>query len=107
MNPAEELRLAAARLRDDHNCNGFNLDCRSRELLALIAALLRTREPIALLLENAATEVEQDADKAGRASVEAALAIARAVLAPPRAGHVQAGEVIDRLALPAILRPRV
>lgn len=102
MTPAEQLRLAAARLRDDRNCDGHNVDCRSRELLAMIAALLRTREPLAALLEGAAEEIEQDADAIGTAPVEAALTAARAVLAPPRPGHVQGGHITDRLGFPAI-----
>ncbi|HEY6116453.1 MAG TPA: hypothetical protein VI172_10880 [Candidatus Dormibacteraeota bacterium] len=53
--PTEELRAAAARLRDNRNCEGFLVDCNSRELLEMIRVLLRTREPLIRWLEDAAT----------------------------------------------------
>lgn len=53
--PTEELRAAAARLRDNKNCDGFGVNCASRELLAMIRVLLRAREPLIGWLEDAAT----------------------------------------------------
>lgn len=52
-----ELRTAAARLRDDRNCDGFRVDCDSRELLEMIRILLRAREPLARWLEEHAQYV--------------------------------------------------
>jgi len=53
--PTEELRAAAVRLRDNRNCEGFLVDCNSRELLEMIRVLLRAREPLIGWLEDAAT----------------------------------------------------
>lgn len=50
----EELRAAAARLRDDRNLIG-GVDCDSRELLEMIRTLLAARDPLVLWLEDAAT----------------------------------------------------
>ncbi|MCQ9178571.1 hypothetical protein KMT30_05910 [Streptomyces sp. IBSBF 2953] len=50
----DELRAAAARLRDDRNVNGHRVDCDSRELLEMIRVLLAAREPLIRWLETAA-----------------------------------------------------
>ena len=47
-----ELRTAAARLRDDRNIDGHRVDCDSRELLEMIRLLLRVREPLARWLDQ-------------------------------------------------------
>jgi hypothetical protein len=109
MTPAEECRAAAARLRDDRNCDGHNVDSPSRELLAMIAALLRAREPLAQLLDGAAEEMEADADAINAAPCDNALTLARAVLADARPGHVQGAVITDRLlgtTTPATVAPR-
>lgn len=82
MTPAEELRTAAASLRDVRNCANYDLDCDSLELLALIAKLLKAREPLASLLDEAAKALDShDADDLDHdlAGTESFLAIARAI----------------------------
>lgn len=54
MTPTEELRAAAARLRDDRNVTTGSVDSDSRELLEMIRLLLGAREPLIRLLEDAA-----------------------------------------------------
>ncbi|MFJ2477081.1 hypothetical protein ACIOWI_29600 [Streptomyces sp. NPDC087659] len=87
-----ELRTAAARLRDTRNCDGFNVDSDSRELLDMIRVLLRTRESLAQLLEFHA---QQYADR-GMYDVTV-LDIARAINAAAAPGYVLGGVILDRL----------
>lgn len=120
MTPADELRAAAATLRNDRNCNNQRLDSNSRELLTMTAALLRAREPLAAVLERAATAYDAAVtaarrvwpdDPAKQASFPAddkghqlALAVARAVNAARRPGHAQGGPIADRLDPQTLLR---
>ncbi|MEV4033432.1 hypothetical protein [Streptomyces umbrinus] len=53
----DELRAAAARLRDNRNQSGYRVDCDSRELLDTIRILLRLREPLAQWLDQQAQYV--------------------------------------------------
>ncbi|MHC3474656.1 hypothetical protein ACYF6T_39005 [Streptomyces sp. 7R007] len=95
MTPIEELRAAAARLRDDRNCDGFRVDCNSRELLEMIRVLLRAREPLAAWLEHETTRYDPAATiQVTDRSHEIALAVARAINAavdpgPGRDGHIE------------------
>lgn len=54
----EELRAAAARLRDTKHHGVIEGDCTNLEIIRLITNLLRARQPLADLLEEAADEVE-------------------------------------------------
>jgi hypothetical protein len=102
--PIEQLRAAAARLRDNRNCDGFLVDCNSRELLDMIRVLLRAREPLAEFLETEA-DVAQDirrqspdlTDDQVAAYVQGPLDIARAVNAASEPGPEQDGHIEDRL----------
>lgn len=87
-----ELRTAAARLRDDRNLNGHSVDCQSRKLLEMIRLLLRTREPLAALLEAQAEYVAAS----GMYDV-LAVDIARAVNAATEPHPGQDGHIADRL----------
>lgn len=102
--PTDELRTAAARLRDDRNCDGFRVDCNSRELLDMIRVLLRAREPLAEFLENEASVAEdirrQSPDLTEdqlAAVVHGAVSIARTVNAAAQPGPVRGGAILDRL----------
>lgn len=93
--PADELRTAAARLRDDRNCNGYNVDSNSRELLDMIRVLLRAREPLAKLLDEVADSVEQDGGIIQDSTSDEALTLARAINASATPGPVLGGQIID------------
>lgn len=54
--PASELRAAAERLRDTGHYGGIAGDCSNPELLSLVAALLRARDPLASWLEDHARD---------------------------------------------------
>lgn len=95
MTPADELRTAAARLNDTHNCDGYSVDSDSRELLDMIRVLLRTREPIAKLLTEVAESVEQDGGIIQNATDDGALTVARAVNATATPGPILGGQIID------------
>jgi hypothetical protein len=96
--PIDELRAAAARLRDDRNCNNFRVDCNSRELLDMIRVLLRAREPLAAWLEHEITRYDPAADiQVADHSHEIALAVARAINAAAEPGPVRGGAILDRL----------
>lgn len=104
MTPVEELRAAAARLRDDRNCNNHRVDCNSRELLEMIRVLLRAREPLAKWLDDAATIHLPDNEcgycEPGRNPLRIpcpALAAARAINAVTEPGPGRDGHVADRL----------
>lgn len=102
MNPAvkaiEELRAAAARLRDEQNCDGFTVDCNSRELLDMIRVLLRAREPLAAWLEHEATRYDPEATvQVTDRSHEIAIAVARAINATAEPGPMRGGPILDRL----------
>jgi hypothetical protein len=57
---ADELRAAAARLRDAEHHGGITGDCDNPELLSLIVALLEAREPLASWLDLAAGRYDED-----------------------------------------------
>lgn len=102
--PVEELRAAAARLRDNRNCEGFSVDCGSRELLEMIRILLAAREPFIRWLEDAATLHLPDSECGycdGRRNLLRlpcpALAVARAINATGEPGPGQSGHIEDRL----------
>lgn len=100
--PTEELRAAAARLRDDRNLKG-GVDCNSRELLEMIRALLAAREPLAAWLEDAATIHVPDSE-CGYCNRERnlfrvpcpALAVARAINNAGDLGPGREGRITDR-----------
>ncbi|MFJ8348940.1 hypothetical protein ACIQ9J_21780 [Streptomyces sp. NPDC094153] len=88
----QELRTAAARLRDDRNLDGYRVDSGSRELLEMIRILLRLREPIARWLEEQAQYV------AARGMYDVlALDVARAINNAGEPGRGQDGHIEDRL----------
>jgi hypothetical protein len=103
--PVEELRTAAKRLRDTRNCDGFNVDSNSRELLDMIRVLLRAREPLAKWLEDAAT-IHLPDNECGYCDPQhnrlglpcPALAVARAVNAAATPGPVLGGKIVDHAA---------
>jgi hypothetical protein len=95
-NPVTELRQAATRLRDDHNCTGYNVDCDSRELLDMIRVLLRAREPLAKLLDEVADSCEQDGGIVEDSTTDDAVTLARAINATPVPGHALGGPILDR-----------
>src|SRR3546814_2021503 len=95
--PIDELRTAAARLRDDRNCDGFRVDCNSRELLDMIRVLLRAREPLAELLETAIPYLDGHNGVAYPTHVVYALTVARAINAAAEPGPVRGGTIRDRL----------
>ena len=100
----EELRAAAKRLRDTRNCDGYTVDSDSRELLDMIRVLLRTREPMAKWLEDAAT-LHLPVNECGycdkrRNSLDLpcpAIAVARAINAAAIPGPVLGGKIVDRV----------
>ncbi|MFI5973570.1 hypothetical protein [Streptomyces sp. NPDC051452] len=103
-NPAEELRAAAARLRDDRNCDGFLVDCNSRELLEMIRVLLGAREPLIRWLEDAAVIHLPDSECGYCDSRRnlfnlpcPALAVARAISGLTDPGRGRSGHIEDRL----------
>ncbi|MEU3899776.1 hypothetical protein [Streptomyces sp. NPDC045251] len=77
----QELRTAAARLRDDRGTRG-RVDSDSRELLETLRILLKVREPLACWLE-------EQADFVARSGMYEVLAfdIARAVNGTGEAGE--------------------
>ena len=77
--PADELRTAAATLRDDRNCDGYTADSNSRELLAMIRILLNARAALADWLDS---WTGIDLYEAGPLPEDArhALAVARAIV---------------------------
>lgn len=99
-----ELRAAARRLRDNQNCEGFRVDCNSRELLDMIRTLLRAREPLILWLEDSAI-VHLPAGECGycnggrnRLNLPCPpLAVARAINAAGEPSPGQDGHIADRL----------
>lgn len=94
-----ELTTAVTRLRDDHNCDNQRVDSTSRELLGMISALLRAREPLAAWLEGELHRWDPEADiQSWDHSHERALAVARAINAPARPGTLQGGPIVDKLA---------
>lgn len=112
MTPAEELRSAAARLRDDRNCDNQDLHSESSELLAMVAVLLRAREPLAAWLERAAKHYEGAVTAATQVwgdvehpravefidtgiGLSGAFPVAAAVNGPQRPGPVQGGPIVD------------
>ena len=103
MKPAEELRAAAARLRDNRNCTGFRIDCNSRELLEMIRVLLGAREPLVRWLEDAAVIHLPDNEcgycNGDRNQLKApcpALAVARAINGDADPGPGGDGHIEDR-----------
>lgn len=86
----QELRAAAARLRDDRGTRG-RVDSDSRELLETIRILLTVREPLARWLE-------EQAEFAARSGMYEVLAvdIARAVNGTREPGPGQDGHIEDR-----------
>ncbi|WP_155054547.1 hypothetical protein [Streptomyces blattellae] len=101
--PIEELRVAAARLRDSRNCEGFQVACPSRELLEMIRVLLRAREPLAEFLDveaDVAAEMKRQTpamtDEQLAASVHGALTIARAINGATEPGPGQDGHIEDQ-----------
>ncbi|MFF3848007.1 hypothetical protein [Streptomyces sp. NPDC002328] len=92
--PTEELRAAAARLRDNRNCDGRRVDCDSRELLEMIRVLLRAREALADWLDSAA-EVAMHIAPIG--PDRHALAVARAINGAAEPGPGRDGHIEDRL----------
>lgn len=86
-----ELRTAGARLRDDRNCDGFRVDCDSRELLEMIRILLRAREPLARWLEEHAQYVVNS----GMYDV-LAVDVARAINGTGEPGRGEDGHIEDR-----------
>jgi hypothetical protein len=109
MTPADELRTAVTRLRDTRNCDGYNVDCDSRELLDMIRVLLRTREPLANWLAKLADFCDSVEDVHGRQppadnlSIVDGLAMARAINATAAPGPVLGGQITDRLNLAQML----
>ncbi|MEI5520705.1 hypothetical protein WB388_08830 [Streptomyces brasiliscabiei] len=96
--PIEELRAAAARLRDNRNCDGHRVDCNSRELLEMIRVLLRAREPLAAWLEHEITRYDPAADiQVTDRSHEIALTVARAINGAAEPGPGGDGRIADRL----------
>ena len=101
--PTEELRAAAARLRDNRNCNGHRVDCNSRELLAMLRILLAAREPLVRWLEDAAIlhlPVSECGYCDGRRNPLKlpcpALTVARAINSSAEPGPGQDGHIEDR-----------
>lgn len=102
--PIDELRTAAARLRDDRNCDNYRVDCNSRELLDMIRVLLRAREPLIKWLEDA-TGIHLPDSECGYCDSQRnrldlpcpALAVARAINAAAEPGPVRGGAILDRL----------
>jgi len=102
--PVEEIRAAAARLRDTRGCDNHRLDSDSRELLALVRVLLQAREPLVPWLDDAATVHARDSEcgycMPGRNPLGLpcpALATARAINATPAPGPLRGGQITDRL----------
>lgn len=102
--PTEELRAAAARLRDERNVNGHRVDCNSRELLEMIRILLRAREPLIAWLEDAAVVHIPDSECGycnGQRNPLALpcppLVVARAINGAAEPGPGQDGHIEDRL----------
>ncbi|MGW0582404.1 hypothetical protein ACWD25_42225 [Streptomyces sp. NPDC002920] len=102
--PTEELRAAAARLRDDRNITGYLVDCNSRELLEMIRTLLAAREPLIRWLEDAAT-VHLPVSECGYCDGQRnrldlpcpPLAVARAINGATEPGAGRDGHIDDRL----------
>lgn len=97
MTPTEELRAAAARLRDNRNCDGFRVDCNSRELLEMIRVLLRAREPLAELLETAVSYLDGHDGIAHPTHLARAVTVARAINSVAEPGPEQDGHIEDSL----------
>ncbi|WP_329214896.1 hypothetical protein OG352_05465 [Streptomyces sp. NBC_01485] len=102
--PTEELRTAAARLRNNTNCDGHLVDCNSRELLEMLRILLAAREPLLRWLEDAATlhlPVSECGYCDGRRNPLKlpcpALAAARAINGVTEPGPGQDGRIEDKL----------
>lgn len=101
--PTEELRAAAARLRDNRNCEGYRVDCDSRELLEMLRVLLAAREPLIRWLEDSAVLHLPDSEcgycDGPRNPLRLpcpALAVARAINATGEPGRGQDGHIEDR-----------
>lgn len=101
--PTAELRAAAARLRDNRNCDGYLVDCNSRELLEMLRILLAAREPLIRWLEDAATLHLPDSEcgycDGQRNPLELpcpALTVARAINGTADPGPGQDGHIEDR-----------
>ncbi|SMF86688.1 hypothetical protein [Streptomyces sp. Amel2xC10] len=103
MTPTEELRAAAARLRDDRNTTTGSVDSDSRELLEMIRLLLGVREPLIRLLEDEATLHLPDNEcgwcNDARNPLKLpcpALAVARTINSTVEPGRGAAGYIEDR-----------
>ncbi|MFF0597867.1 hypothetical protein [Streptomyces antibioticus] len=103
MTPTEELRAAAARLRDDRNITAGSVDSDSRELLEMIRLLLGAREPLIRLLEDQATVHLPDNECGWCAGPRnplglpcPALAVARALNSTVEPARGAAGHIEDR-----------
>ncbi|WP_416976674.1 hypothetical protein [Streptomyces sp. T028] len=102
--PTEELRAAAGRLRDNRNCEGYLVDCDSRELLEMVRILLGAREPLIRWLEDAATIHLPDSEcgycDGQRNPLKLpcpALVVARAINTASNPGPGQDGHIEDKL----------
>ncbi|WP_329141015.1 hypothetical protein [Streptomyces sp. NBC_00670] len=99
VSPLEELRAAVAVLRDTTGAARGRLDSNNQELLALVAVLLRIREPVATWLEAEIARLETPTAPGWHEVVgRRALAVARAVLTTKpqeRPGPAEPGPVID------------
>jgi len=102
--PAEELRTAATKLRDDRNCDGYTVDSNSRELLAMIRMLLNARTTLADWLEaesaDPVTVVHNPMCPDPACTINAALAVARAINGQTRPERAAAGAIVDHLLRP-------
>ncbi|GII63578.1 hypothetical protein Skr01_36630 [Sphaerisporangium krabiense] len=81
MTPAEELRAAAAKLRGTEHHGSIEGDTTNPALVQLIGNLLRAREPLATLLDDAAARLDLFADLGDKAlpTAEFELAVARVI----------------------------
>lgn len=97
--PLEDLRAAVTILRDTAGCTTGLINSDNQELLALVAVLLRLREPAAAWLEAEAERLATTAHPDWHDVIGAhALAAARAVLTTVptgRPGPAEPGPIID------------
>lgn len=94
--PADELRAAAAKLRDDRNCDGYTVDCNSLELLRMIRILLNSRLAIAGWLESF-DGIDLTEHGAMSEEITHALAVSRAMNGQTKPARAGAGRIVDHL----------
>ena len=94
--PADELRAAATKLRDDRNCDGYTVDCNSRELLGMIRILLNSRLALADWLESL-NGIDLTEHGAMSEEITHALAVARAINGQTKPSRAGAGRIVDHL----------